>query len=142
MPAQINLEWFDQAALRQGAAESTIHGLEQSVGFTFPEIYAGFLRRTDGYEGLVGDGYISLWATADLIAANKDYGFGDFVSGYFGIGSDGGGESFGFDSTSGKFFMVPFISSGWSDSIPVGEGFNEFIERLSSGKLFEHARNG
>jgi hypothetical protein len=142
MAVEINFGWLSQAALRQGAEESTIRDLEQSVGFAFPKTYAGFLRRSDGYEGFVGDGYVNLWACAELIGANKDYEFGAFVPGYFAIGSNGGGESFGFDPHSGRFFMVPFISSGWSDSIPTGEDFNEFLERLHSGKLFEHARNG
>ena len=135
----INLSWFDTSKLRNGASEPAILDIEQAVGFRFPESYVSFLRATDGYEGFVGEGYTSFWTSSELIGANKDYGFESFVPGYFAIGSDGGGESFGFNSHSRRFFMVPFISAGWKDATEVGEDFIELLARIQNSKLFERA---
>ncbi len=52
------------------------------------------------------------------------------------IGSNGGGEAYGFDMRSmpWKVSKVPFIPMAWDDSIFVGDSFESFLQNLSLGK--------
>jgi hypothetical protein len=136
-----HLDLLNKANIRKGADDNAIHEVEQQIGFSLPEAYVAFLRVTDGYEGPVGEAYARMWGCAELIQANKDYEFSSFAPGYFAIGSDGGGESFGFNIESGEFFMIAFVSSGWADAIPEGKDFDEFFNWLGKDRLFERTQD-
>ena len=60
----------------------------------------------------------------------------EFVPGIVIIGSDGGGELFGFDSRSAEspIVMVPAIGAGWGDSIVQARTFAEFMEQRAAGE--------
>jgi hypothetical protein len=136
MLGPLHLDWFEKTNLRSGATKTCIERVQQEAGVGFPPEYVSFIETSDGYEGSIGEGYVQLWLVQELLETNNGYGFGINAPGYFAIGADGGGESFGFHVQSKRFFMIPFIATGWDDAIEVGLDFNELLTKLHDNKLF------
>ncbi len=89
-----------------------------------------------GGSGDVGPAYLELWGAAELVENNAGYSyFKESAPGLVLIGSDGGGEGFGFDTRAqpAPIVMIPFVSSGWLDALEVASGFGKFLERLAAG---------
>lgn len=51
---------------------------------------------------------VEMWAETDLETFNREYEVGRYAPGFYGIGSDGGGEMLALDSI-GKIYCLPFI---------------------------------
>lgn len=115
------------------AARSKIKDVENRLGQELPREYHDFLEITDGGEGFVGSGsYVILWTVEELIDLNDAYGVHDFMPGLLIFGSDGGGEAFGFDMRSPQrpIVQVTFVGLDWSEALPFGSDFYEFLEIL------------
>ena len=123
------------------ANRQAIDKFESDSHFKLPKDYEQFLERMNGGEGFVGEAYLSLWRVEELLQRNKDYEVDEYTPGFFIFGSDGGGESFGFDLRSDlkEVVCIPFIGSGWEDAVRIASTFTEFLEVVSKswpGVLF------
>src|SRR5262249_54376267 len=97
------------------ASESAIQMLLRDCGLALPEAYLAFLRRSNGAEGQIGvsPGWLRLWSAEEIVEVNRAYGVQDSVPGFFGFGTDGGGELFAFRlkaSQPWQVYMIPFIT--------------------------------
>ena len=119
-----------------GASPSRIARCERDAGVMFPEDYRAFLMRSDGYEGPVGRGYLSLWRVADLSADNSGYALGPDMSGVFYIGSNGGPTAYGIDRSGGRpvYVSVPFVPGERRDVRILGTSFRAFVEAVAAGE--------
>jgi hypothetical protein len=63
------------------------------------EAYFSAVAESDGLEGplSVEPGWIVFWPAAFVLTANADYCVDEFLPGFFGFGSSGGGWMFAFD---------------------------------------------
>src|SRR5687768_3466863 len=76
------------------ATKAAMQQLVKSAGVELPADYLTSLHGSSGGEGSLGiePGWITLWPAQEVIAANRDYRVSEFLPGFFGIGSSGGGE--------------------------------------------------
>jgi hypothetical protein len=85
----------------------------QEVGpIGLPNSYFDFLQFSDGGEGNLGvePGWFAPWASAEVMRLNSDYQVAEWLPGFFGIGSNGGGEMFAFvavDRRLGRLLRYP-----------------------------------
>lgn len=125
---QLPAEWRSNGPADPLAVEQ----LARAGDIPLPTDYLDFLRRHDGGEGFAGDGYLILWRAGEVIANNQGYAVDEFAPGLFLIGSDGGGEAFGFDLREADRVIVsiPFIGLDWEEArIVAGDikGLFEFV---------------
>ncbi len=66
-----------------------------------------------------------LWEEADLGVFNDQYEVPRYAPGFFGFGSDGGGEMLAFDSA-GKVYAIPFIGMSAEDATFVADSWRDF----------------
>lgn len=102
--------------------------LARSAPVPLPEGYLQQLGVSNGGEGDLGaePGWIAFWAAEDVISFNNSYDIASLLPGFFGFGSDGGGELFAFDTRNGQPYpivAVPFIPMDTSLAIPVSSSF-------------------
>ena len=102
-----------------------------------PQEYIAFLQYSNGGEGSLGinPGWFQLWAVEKVIELNKDYKIEKDLDlpGYFGFGSNGGGEFFAFEMIQDKpwkIVLIPSISLGANEAITIANGFEEFIRAI------------
>src|SRR5947199_4788233 len=96
------------------ASPAIIQKLRLDTNNSLPEDYFSFLEYSNGGEGplLIEPGWFSLWPAEEVIISNIEYGIKEWFPGFFGFGSNGGGELFAFDTRSApplKVYMIPFI---------------------------------
>jgi len=73
--------------------------------------------------------YFQLWDEADLEQFNTEYQVPKWAPGFFGFGSDGGGEMFAFDEK-GRIFALPFVGMDPKEATFVCESWAEFVSRI------------
>ena len=100
------------------------------AGVTLPGAYLNYLRRIGGGEGELGvdPGWIEFWPAAEVLELNRAYEVRENLPGFFGFGSNGGGELLAFDMReAGKaaVVMVPFIPMSAADAQLVATAFEE-----------------
>ena len=124
---------FNNLSRREPAKNGSIYGFEVAFGKTLPSDYVDFLKNTNGADGIVGDHYVILWGVDELILLNQSYQVDRYAKDLLIIGSDGGGEAFGFDTRDLRWSVVeiPFVGMRWSDAHEIGNTFSDFIERLT-----------
>jgi hypothetical protein len=130
-------DFLESASGRAPASAHAIADVEKELAVRLPDDYKEFLRVTDGYAGSIGeDGYIDLFATQQIVELQRGYEFDRDLPGFLLIGSNGGGEAFGFDKRTEPWnvVMVPFIGTEWKVSIVVGNTFNKFLKRQAAGE--------
>jgi hypothetical protein len=118
---------------RSGATDRMIAESEKQLGAHLPPEYVDFLRVTNGGEGFIGDNaYAMFWNVEDLASLNGSYEVLKYAPGLLIVGSDGGGEAYGFDTRAAGWpvVRVPFVGMNWSAAEPMGKTFNEFLRRL------------
>ncbi len=108
--------------------------------FPLPAEYLEFLSRSNGGEGELGadPGWFVLWRAEQVLSLNRSYHVPEELPGFFGIGSNGGGELLAFDSRSGMPYpvvAVPFIPMEAQESLIVAETFGRFTELM--GKTWQ-----
>lgn len=97
-----------------------------------PEDYITYLRHYHGFDGIIGEQYLSLWDIDTLLENNN--GIQEFYPAAIGIGSDGAGELIALEHLSPNVYRViltPFI--GMDCPIEIGESFTDFLARLDKG---------
>jgi hypothetical protein len=105
------------------------------AGKDLPEDYLALLLYSDGGSGNLGiePGWLQLWSSADVLENNKDYEIEEYIPGFFGFGSSGGGELLAFDTRSGKpwkVVMIPFVPMSADLAIVIAKDFEEFIKAI------------
>lgn len=111
---------------------TAIRRFETESGLCFPGDYVRFLQQMNGGEGFVGNAYVILWRTEELLEMNKAYQVSDYAPGLFLFGSDGGGEAFAFDTRSPAkpIVAVPFVGMDLSLARLVAQSFEGFLDEL------------
>lgn len=97
--------------------------------------YAEFLKRHNGIEGFVGPtAYLVLWSVEQIPDLNAGYRVQEYAPWILLVGSDGGGNAFGRDRSTGKFGSVPFVGMSRSDFKELGATFEEFLVNLADSR--------
>ena len=117
------------------AAPTIIQELRLQSGLDLPTDYLAFLRFSNGGGGNFGidSGWFWLWPAEEVLQLNRDYEILHWVPGFFGFGSDGGGEALTFDTRTPqpwKIYKIPFVGLEESEAILIAQSFAAFIETL------------
>ncbi|MBX3445012.1 MAG: SMI1/KNR4 family protein [Planctomyces sp.] len=118
---------------RSPASDESIASAEAELGHALPSDYVEFVKITNGGEGPLGpDAYIMFWPVEELAKWNRAYDVHLYAPGFLLIGTDLGGEAFGFDTRVSPWPVVqlPFIGMEWDQAIPRGGSFTEFLNIL------------
>ena len=77
-----------------------IQNLIAYADIALPAEYLALLAFSDGAGGPlpVEPGWFQMWLAKDVIEMNKGYGVSESIPGFFGFGSNGGGELLAFDA--------------------------------------------
>jgi hypothetical protein len=112
-------------------AETTVLvALRQAVTVRLPTSYFDQLAVSNGGEGDLAEepGWISFWPAEKVVELNAGYCVNEQLPGFFGFGSNGGGELLAFDIRGGEPFpivAVPFIPMDPRESMQVATSFDE-----------------
>ncbi len=110
----------------------SIQEIIKAINCKIPLEYLEFMKETNGGEGIIGEGkYVRFWAFEELLPANNDYNISEFAPDLFMIGSDGGGNGFGFRKYDGVFIEVSFIEISTENAEERGKDFVSFLSFLS-----------
>lgn len=117
------------------AKPESIQKLVDNAGKELPEEYLALLSYSDGGDGVLGiePGWLQLWSSAEVLENNKDYEIVEYIPGFFGFGSSGGGELLALDTRGGKpwkVVMIPFVPMSAELAIVIAEDFDEFIRAI------------
>lgn len=117
---------------KPGAPPEVLDALRSECSIRLPEELYAFYGRSDGGDGELGvePGWFSLWRAEDILERNADYGVAQQYPGYFGFGSNGGGELLAFELTGnrcGRIAMIAFIGG---EPIVIADSFAEFIDSI------------
>ena len=81
----------------------------------------------------VDPGWFQIWPVDQVAQYNQEYSFKEFLPGFFGIGSSGGGELLAFDMRAvppWPVVAVPFIPLSEAEAIQVAPNFMTFVSYL------------
>jgi len=119
-----------------GASEESVRVAQAGLGRELPRDYIAFLREHDGGEGSLGDRYLVLWKSTELVQFNREYEVEEYAPGVVLFGSNGANEGFGFDSRDGamRVVMIPFVGMDLRYARPMAETFELLLTRLQSGQ--------
>lgn len=121
-PPEPNVVWRSGAP----AAPEVVEMLAQRYP-GLPAEYLAFLRAEDGSEGDLGvePGWVQLWPAADVPVRNEVYEVAEWLPGFLGFGSNGGGELLAFDTRTEpwRICMVPFIPMEEAEAIEIAPDF-------------------
>lgn len=114
------------------ATESLEALLRDTSASPLPDEYIAFLRRVNGGEGFLGENYAVLWRAEELVQFNREYETVEYAPQLFLIGSNGGGEAYAFDQTSGSstLFFVPFIGMAYREIMKIADSFSVFVAAI------------
>jgi hypothetical protein len=117
------------------ASPEALESLAASAPLQLPEEYFALLRFSNGGEGELGvePGWFQLWPAEEVLPLNRAYGVPEFLPGFFGLGSNGGGELLALDARIGppyKVVMVPFVPMEVLEAETIAEDFLGFVRAL------------
>ena len=116
------------------ASPAELETLRRAVPARVPDIYLQFLALSDGGEGPLGaePGWFQIWSSSTVLDRNDGYGVFEALPGFFGFGSNGGGELLAFELSSPEapVFMVPFIPLEATEAVLVAPSFLAFVSLL------------
>jgi hypothetical protein len=97
-----------------GASPSAIATMVGQSGLALPADYLEFLRLCNGGDGFLDvlPCYLRIWPAEEVVGSNRDYQMPEYVPGFFGFGTSGGGEFFAFDTRGLQpwpVVSIPFI---------------------------------
>ncbi len=121
---------------REPPADPTVIAeLSAGSSIALPEEYLALLGFSNGGGGELGvePGWFQLWPAQEVLTLNRDYGIPGFLPGFFGFGSNGGGELLALDLRSGPPYpvvMVPFIPMDADEAVIIAHDFAEFLHAL------------
>lgn len=93
-----------------------------------PAEFVAYHRSGRVHEGPLNDavvGWFQLWPFSDLEQWNKNYEASVWAPGYYGIGSNGGGEMLAFN-TAGAVYALPFIGMEPGQEMLVAKSWSDF----------------
>jgi hypothetical protein len=107
-------------------------------GFSFPDQLKILYKDYNGFSGIVGQSYVSIFPLNDLFELNKNYEVDIYFPGFVLFGSDGGGEAYGFvKNEEFGIYRIPFVGMCNNDKILITNNVNEFIHKLEHGEIYE-----
>jgi hypothetical protein len=117
------------------ADERSIGNLLANCKLDLPADYLSFLRLSNGGEGELPaePRWFQIWPAEESLKANNDYNVQEFVPGFFGFGSGGGGELLAFDTRTAqpwKVYMIPFAPMQEEYAIEIAGSFIAFISAV------------
>jgi hypothetical protein len=117
------------------ASELTIQRLLADCGLDLPKAYLDQLRRSNGGEGdlALEPRWVCFWPAEEVIESNRDYEVNEFLPGFFGFGSNGGGELLAFKVESAgdwPVYMIPFIVMDETDALLIAKDCESFIQAV------------
>jgi SMI1/KNR4 family protein SUKH-1 len=115
--------------------ESAVAALSEAAPIRLPKAYLAQLLSSNGGEGSLGiePGWISLWPAEVVLSLNNDYSIAEFLPGFFGFGSSGGGELLAFDARESEPYpivMVPFIPMDPKQAVRIAYSFEELRDLI------------
>ncbi len=123
--------------LNAPATAAGIAYVENYLGRPLPEDYRAFLELSDGWEGFLGESYLCLTRTTELIGENEDCEIAEHAPGLFVFGSNGANELFAFDKDDAMAIrVVPLIGMCREDALTVAPDFLSFLARLRDRGAF------
>lgn len=117
------------------APQTIVDEFESSMGCKLPSDFREFLGYCNGGEGFVGPhSYLVLWPVEELQRFNHDYEVADYLDDVLLIGSSGGGEAYGFQTSVApwRVIQVPFIGMEPKLVDVVAPNFSEFVATLNA----------
>ena len=129
---------IESLSCRPPATDEAVAVFEKVSGMQLPDDYRHFLQIANGGEGFIGkNAYVILWGVEELASLNEAYEVEDYAPGLLIIGSDGGGEAYGFDTRNPQWTTVevPFVGMAWSLARPIAGSFTGFLEHLYSSTV-------
>lgn len=103
------------------------------MNIPIPREYLEYLRSGGRTESFTADepGYFILWPIDEIEKMNASYEVAEYMPGFLGFGSDGGGEMLAFDAA-GVVYKLPFIGySSPEDAWKVADCWSEVAARLT-----------
>ncbi len=102
----------------------------------FPQELEQILNEYEGFSGLIGESYISIFTSNDLLKLNDEYEVEENIKEFCIFASNGGGKAFGFFYTNPfRIMEIPFIGMRETDCIEICSNKNEFFEKLEKGEV-------
>src|SRR5262249_49133489 len=119
------------------ATKESVELAEQCLKLTFPDVYKDFLCYSNGGEGdlPIQLGLVRFWSADELADANADYEVEQWIPGFIGIGSNGGGEMIAFDTRQECWgvYLVPFVPMDEAEALPLAPDFESFLGMIGKG---------
>lgn len=117
------------------ADESAIEALVEQSGVDLPQDYLAFLRFSNGGDGHINiePGWFQIWPAEEVVESNQFFELEEELPGFFGFGSNGGGEMLAFDMRSSQpwpVVMVPFGPLEAEFAIKIADDFLSFADAI------------
>jgi hypothetical protein len=114
--------------------------LRDQAPVRLPQSYFDQLAASNGGEGDLGvkPGWIAFWPAEEVLGSNAAYSLTEFLPGFFGFGSNGGGELLAFDVRTHEPYpivMVPFIPLEVREAVQIAGSFQELRDFI--GRPFQ-----
>jgi hypothetical protein len=124
------------------ATPESIEKLVAETWIELPEAYLALLRYSNGGEGklAIEPGWFQLWSIEEVVSLNKAYEVKENIPGFFGFGSNGGGELLAFDTRGGKpwkIAMIPFVPMTAEEALIIANDFEGFIKAMGREEQFD-----
>ena len=112
------------------AEPKALAALRDGAGVPLPASYLDQLAASNGGEGELGvdPGWIRFWPAEEVIPSNAGYRVPEFLPGFIGFGSNGGGELLAHDVRGDEPFpivMVPFIPLDAREAVQIARSFDD-----------------
>jgi hypothetical protein len=122
-------------AREPAANPHSLRQLRAEAPHPLPASYLAFLAFSNGGEGplAVTPGWFVIWPAEEVLESNQGYKVDKELPGFFGFGSNGGGELLAFDTRSPqpwKIVIVPFIPLQERYALVVAESFEQFVKAM------------
>ncbi len=116
--------------LGEKPSEADIEKFLSQLSVDLPKSYLDFIKLHSGATGdlPVQPYYFQLWKIDEITANNSGYEVHIYLTDYFGIGGNGGGEMIAFNIKNRKVFTIPFIPMNEQDALLIAESFEEFSQ--------------
>jgi hypothetical protein len=117
------------------ASPEAVQSLSAGAPPGLPDEYFELLRFSNGGGGELGvePGWFQLWRAEDMLEFNQKSGLTEFLPGFFGFGSNGGGEILALDLRAGPTCQVVMVTAtglDLDDVVTIADTFSEFLEAL------------
>ena len=108
--------------------EMVIKNFLAQIDFNLSNGFMDYFTKSNGGKIDNENDLIFLWPLNKMIQLNKGYGADKYCPEFFLFGSDGGGEAFAIEKTTGCIFMIPFIILDKEDAIYKYKDFAELLK--------------